>query len=144
MDGMKLRTIMLAGLALTAILSYGQAPDASADARIARGKYLAEEVAKCQDCHTPKTEKGDFIKSQWMKGATLDFTPAAPMMGWHSKSVDITSTSALWARWQVAGMTKFLETGKNPRGNKAGPPMPDYTMNHEDADAITAYLKSLP
>ena len=140
MVGMKLRTIVLAGLALTAILSWGQAPDA----KIARGKYLAEEVARCQDCHTPKTEKGDFIKSQWMKGATLDFTPAVPLMGWHSKSVDITSTSQLWARWTADGLVKFLETGKNPRGNKAGPPMPTYTLNHDDADAIVAYMKSLP
>jgi Cytochrome c len=31
-----------------------------------------------------------------------------------------------------------------PRGGKAGAPMPAYTMRHEDADAIVAYLKSLP
>lgn len=142
---MKLRmrfpaALVLAGLALTAIISYGQAQDD----KVARGKYLVEEVARCQDCHTPKTEKGDFIRSQWMKGATLDFTPAVAMMGWHSKSPDITSTSVLFTRWNVEGLVKFLETGKNPRGNKAGPPMPTYTMRHEDADAIVAFLKSLP
>jgi hypothetical protein len=27
---------------------------------------------------------------------------------------------------------------------KAGPPMPAYTLQHDDADAIVAYLKSLP
>ena len=39
---------------------------------------------------------------------------------------------------------KFLETAKNPRGGTAGPPMPAYTLSRDDADAIVAYLKSLP
>ncbi len=41
-------------------------------------------------------------------------------------------------------MAKFLETAKNPRGGKAGAPMPAYNMKPEDAEAIVAYLKSLP
>ena len=42
------------------------------------------------------------------------------------------------------GFSKFLQTAKNPRGGKAGPPMPAYMLRAEDADAIAAYLKSLP
>ena len=37
----------------------------------------------------------------------------------------------------------YLETARNPRGGKAGPPMPAYTMSHDDADAIVTFLKSL-
>jgi len=136
---MKLRTLGLAGLSLAAVLSYGQ----DQDPKVARGKYLAEEVARCQDCHSPKTERGDFIKSQWMKGSTLDFMPASGAPGWRSKSPDVTSASVILSRWGVEGMIKFLETGKNPRGGKAGAPMPPYTMKHEDAEAIVAYLKTL-
>jgi cytochrome c2 len=139
---MRVRTLLLAGAALAVIFSFGLAQ--AQDDKVARGKYLAEEVAKCQDCHTPKLETGAFIKSQWMKGAALSFTPAVPLPGWHPKSPDITSTSQLWSRWTEAGLVKFLETGKNPRGNKAGPPMPEYNLKHEDAEAIVAYLKSLP
>jgi len=40
-------------------------------------------------------------------------------------------------------MVAFLETGKTPRGNPAGPPMPTYTLKHDDAVAIVAFLKSL-
>ena len=54
------------------------------------------------------------------------------------------STSALWTRWGQDGFSKFLQTAKNPRGGKAGPPMPAYMLKAEDADAIAAYLKSLP
>ena len=41
------------------------------------------------------------------------------------------------------GMVKFLETGKNPRGDKADPPMPAYTLSHDDAVAVMTCLKSL-
>ena len=139
---MKLRTSISGGLALAVIFSCSFAQ--AQDDKIARGKYLAEEVAKCQDCHTPKMDNGDFIKSQWMKGAALGFTPAAAVPGWRPKSPDITSTSTLWKRWTDDGLVKFLETGKNPRGNKAGVPMPAYALRHEDAEAIAAFLKSLP
>jgi len=114
------------------------------DAKSQRGKYLVEEVARCQECHTPKSESGEFDKAKWLKGATLASAPITPIKGWHATSPDLTSTSALWTRWGADGMTKFLETAKNPRGGAAGPPMPAYTLQHDDADAIVAYLKSLP
>jgi hypothetical protein len=114
------------------------------DAKVERGKYLVEEVARCQECHTPKTETGEFNRSQWMKGATLTVTPSAPIADWHQKSPDLTSTSTLWQRWNEDGFSKFLQTARNPRGGKAGPPMPAYMLPADDADAITMYLKSLP
>jgi mono/diheme cytochrome c family protein len=114
------------------------------DSRIERGKYLVEEVGRCQECHTPKTDAGEFDKSRWMKGATLVGVPSTPVADWHQKSPDLTSTSALWTRWGQDGFSTFLQTAKNPRGGKAGPPMPAYMLKAEDADAIAAYLKSLP
>ncbi len=111
---------------------------------VERGRYLVEQVGRCQECHTPKTETGELDKSQWMKGATLIAVPSAPVADWHQKSPDITSTSALWTRWGQDGFSKFLQTARNPRGGKAGPPMPAYMLQVEDADAIAAYLKSLP
>ena len=131
----------LTGLAVvaTTLTLFGQ------DAKIERGKYLVEEVARCQECHTPRSDAGEFDRAQWMKGATLIGVPPAPApAGWHQKSPDLTSTSALWTRWGQDGFSKFLQTAKNPRGGKAGPPMPAYMLKAEDADAIAAYLKSLP
>ena len=111
---------------------------------VERGRYLVEQVGRCQECHTPKTDTGELDKSQWMKGATLIAVPSAPVADWHQKSPDITSTSALWTRWGQDGFSKFLQTARNPRGGKAGPPMPAYMLQAEDADAIAVYLKSLP
>ena len=129
-------TWLVCSLAVT--LFAADSPDA------ARGKYLVEEVGKCQECHTPRLESGELDKTKWLKGATLDFQPMHEVKGWHKKSPDLTSTSTLFQRWKVEGLVKFLETGLGPKGNKADPPMPTYTLSHEDAQAIVAYLKSLP
>jgi cytochrome c2 len=135
-------SILTAGLAVTAMQMLGQ-DAASGDAKVARGKYLLEEVARCQDCHTPKMDNGNLIKSQWMKGATMNITPAAPVAGWHATSPDVTPAGQVWKRWGEEGMVNFLMTGKNPRGGAAGPPMPTYMLKREDAEAIVAFLKSL-
>jgi mono/diheme cytochrome c family protein len=124
------------------VTSFGQ--DAKQTPQVERGKYLAEQVSRCQDCHTPKTATGEFVKEQWFKGTTLNVTPSAPIADWHQKSPDITSTSALWQRWGQDGLVAFLQTAKNPRGGKAGPPMPAYTLTKDDAEAIVAFLKTLP
>ena len=126
-----------------AVLMFGQDAGAGPDGKVARGKYLVEEVAKCQECHTPKLDNGNFIKSQWMKGATMNLISAAPVAGWHSVTPDVTPGGALWKRWGDEGMLAFLMTGKTPRGGNAGPPMPAYTLKREDAEAIVAFLKSL-
>jgi hypothetical protein len=49
----------------------------------------------------------------------------------------------MWERWGDKGVVTFLETAKNPKGHYADAPMPRYQMKAEDAEAVTAYLKSL-
>jgi mono/diheme cytochrome c family protein len=139
MMNMNKRFTFLVSIALVAA-----APAFAQDQKAQRGKYLVEEVARCQECHTPKTDAGDLDMAKMLKGAKLNVAPIATIAGWHAASPDLTSTSPLWQRWGEDGLVKFLETAKNPRGGKAGAPMPAYTMKHEDADAIVAYLKSLP
>jgi hypothetical protein len=129
---------LAAGLTILCLTVFGQ------DEKIARGKYLVEDVARCQDCHTPHLiVSGELVKSAWLKGATIDFVSVNQPPNWRSKAPDLTSTSPLWARWNDDGMVKFLETGMNPKGTKPNPPMPSYTLNHEDAVAVAAFLRSL-
>lgn len=145
MSGPGLRFAVLPALLLISSAAWTPAPAnaQNSDDRVVRGKYVVEQLARCQDCHTPKLINGGFIESAWLKGATLDVVPVNQTAGWHPKTPDITSTSTLWSRWGDDGMATFLETGKNPRGNKAGPPMPAYNMSREDALAVVAFLKSL-
>lgn len=112
--------------------------------KIARGKYLAEEVAQCQSCHTPKLQSGEYDKSKWLKGAVLNVQPIEPIQDWHKTAPDITPYGRLWKTWTEAGVLKYMQTGLTPKGRHAGPPMPTYKLPAEDAEAIVAYLKSLP
>ncbi len=108
------------------------------------GRYLAEEVGKCADCHTPKNEKGELDRTKWMKGRVMEIQPIETMKDWHKTSPDITPGGRLWTRWGgEAAMVKYLTTGLTPKGTLAGPPMPAYKMKREDAEAIVEYLKTL-
>ncbi len=131
-----LKLIAMVGVTCGVVLAADSSP-------VARGKYLVEEVAKCGECHSPRTETGDFDKANWLKGTPLDFAPTHEIKDWHKTAPDITGGSRLMQRWGEEGLTKFLETGLGPRGNKADPPMPEYHLTHEDAVAIVAYLKSI-
>lgn len=135
--------LFVVALLPVAAVSVARAQDSKNQARLDRGRYLVEEVARCQECHTPQLENGEFDKTQWMKGATLVGVPAKQIPDWHQKAPDITSTSRLWERWKMEGFVNFLKTGKTPRGGKSGPPMPAYKVSAEDAEAMAAYLASL-
>src|SRR5207248_5955186 len=87
--------------------------------KVARGKYLVEEVARCQECHTPKSADGQFDKEKWMKGALLNIQPIEPVKGWHKTSPDLTKGGRLWQRWGEQGLINFFKTGKGPSGNTA-------------------------
>jgi mono/diheme cytochrome c family protein len=107
------------------------------------GKYLAEEVGKCQDCHTPRTAGGKLDEKRWMKGAVLNVQPIRPIPKWHKEAPDLTPAGKLWKTWGEEGIVKFLSEGVTPRGTSAGPPMATYKLRREDARAIVDYLKSL-
>jgi len=110
----------------------------------ARGKYLVEEVARCQECHTPKLPDGQFNREKWLKGAVLNVQPIDPIKGWHKTSPDLTASGRLWqGRWGQAALVKLLSTGSGTGGNPADPPMPAYKMTLDDAEAVVEYLKTL-
>jgi mono/diheme cytochrome c family protein len=111
----------------------------SSSATIARGKYLVENVGLCGDCHTPHNEKGEPLKDQWLKGATLDFKPTVPVPVWADKAVNIAGLPG----WNKDAAIKFFMTGIGYNELPARPPMPQYRFNRQDSEAIVAYLQSL-
>jgi mono/diheme cytochrome c family protein len=133
-----LRTSLFLFLAVGALAAQNQTAE-----KIKRGRYLAVEVGKCQDCHTPRAESGELDSSKWMKGAVLDFAPLKEVKGWHKTSPDLTPAGRLWNRWGRANLVKYLQTGLTPAGKPADPPMPAYKLEAEDAEAIVAYLETL-
>jgi len=124
-------------LALTAGLSSFASPAQSA--KVVRGKYLAEGVGMCGDCHTPRNEKGEPVPGKTLQGAVLAFKPIAPMPVWADKSSNIAGLPG----WTDEQAVKFLMTGIAYNELPGRPPMPQYRFNEQDAEAIVAYLRSL-
>jgi mono/diheme cytochrome c family protein len=129
-------------LALASLPLAAQSPKANA-AKVERGRYLAVEIGKCQECHTPRLETGEHDQERWFKGAVLDFAPLKEVKGWHKTSPDLTPNGKLWAKWGEPALIKYLQTGLTPKGTPAEPPMPTYKLTAADAEAIVAYLKTL-
>ena len=113
----------------------------SADSpNVARGRYLVEEVAKCPECHTPRDANGKLDQQAWLQGAPIWITPVRPIENWADNAPPLAGLPS----FRDEQMFRVLEKGEGPEGELLRPPMHTYHMNHEDAQAITAYLKSLP
>jgi hypothetical protein len=105
-----------------------------------RGRYLVEEVAKCAECHTPRDERGELRANAWLRGAPIWIKPVAPISNW----ADHAPPLAGFPSFTEEQGERILEKGTGPEGEELRPPMHIYHMNHADAKAIIAYLKSLP
>lgn len=132
--------IILAWLASAALLPAAETnhPPATA-AQIEHGKYLVERVCLCGDCHSPRNDKGEFDRAQWLQGELIGFKPDHPMP-FAAIAPPIAGLPS-YAKDEAA--LNFLETGTNTAGKLAMAPMPQFRFNHEDALAVVAYLRSL-
>lgn len=135
----RLLALLSAASALSALTA--GATETKADAAlIARGRYLVADVAGCGDCHSPRDQQGQFIPSLLLKGAPLGFAPTVPMPAWAAVAPAIAGLPTLTTEQGV----QFLMTGLRPDGSMPRPPMPQFRLSREDAEAVVAYLKSLP
>lgn len=107
---------------------------------VERGRYLAEEVAKCSECHTPRNARGELRADAWLRGAPIWIKPVANIPDW----ADNAPALAGFPSFTEEQGERILEKGTGPEGEVLRPPMHIYHMNHADAKAIIAYLKSLP
>ncbi|MGC2448519.1 MAG: cytochrome c [Candidatus Sulfotelmatobacter sp.] len=108
-------------------------------ARIARGKYIADGVAMCGMCHTPRNDAGDIDRGRWLDGAALWLLPAHPQQDWPLKAPRIAGTPP----GSDEDMVRLLTTGIWKDKGYLRPPMPQFRMSREDAEAVVAYLRSL-
>lgn len=128
-------------LILTASMAAAQGKPAANHARlIAHGKYLVTRVAGCADCHSPRNERGEEIAGRELQGAPLGFQPIHPVPGWVAVAPPIAGLEG----WTESEAVHFLMTGLDRSNKPAAPPMPQYRLLRRDAEAVVAYLKSLP
>ena len=124
-----------------AVLILGVVPPGSSrdDTRAERGRYLAERVAMCVQCHTPRNERGEIVPQRLFHGAPVPVTSPFPGTEWAPHAPRLAGLPG----WAEEDFLTLLETGSRPSGQVPRPPMPPFRMSREDAQAVAAYLKSL-
>jgi mono/diheme cytochrome c family protein len=117
----------------------GTAGNSSNAASISRGKYIVTEVAKCGNCHTPRTQNGEIDYNRWLAGGPVPYLPAQPERDWPLLCPRIGGLPPA----SDAEMITLLTTGIWTTGKPLRSPMPEFHMTRADAEAVLAYLKSI-
>ncbi|MGH6989009.1 MAG: c-type cytochrome [Stellaceae bacterium] len=114
-------------------------PTRSAEWR--RGRYLAEAVAHCQECHTPRNFMGGRDESMAYSG-----NPHGPD-GQDAPNITPDPSSGIGG-WSVADITQLLTDGQTPDFDFVGSGMAEVVKGTgalipADRHAIAVYIKSL-
>jgi mono/diheme cytochrome c family protein len=129
--------------------THAQAPSKAAKAstaapasqsQIDHGRYLVEDVGMCEECHTPRDDNGNLDESRRLQGAAIWITPVHPTTNWAMRAPAL----AGFPGFSEAQGEQILENGVGPNGLAIQPPMHIYHMTPADAQAVIAYLRSLP
>ena len=108
-------------------------------ALVERGKYIVENVAMCERCHTPRDENGNPERSNWLKGGPIQLMQTYPTPTWATREPRIAGAPPGTDEQFITLMT----TGISRTGAPPNLPMPPFRMTRQDAEAVLAYLKSL-
>lgn len=107
--------------------------------KVTRGQYIVNGVAMCGMCHTPRNDANEIDRGRWLDGAALWLLPAHPDANWPLKAPRIAGTPP----GSDEDMVRLLTTGIWKDKGYLRPPMPQFRMSREDAEAVVAYLRSL-
>lgn len=102
------------------------------------GRYLAEALGHCGECHTPRNGLGAMDISRWLAGG--------PLPGGTHPLPDLTPAGLGWSE---ADLMTFLQTGFTPEFDVAGGEMALVNRNlatlpEADLASLVAYLKAVP
>jgi len=103
-----------------------------------RGRYLAEGLAHCGACHTPRDRLGAEIAAQAYDGAWTD--------GWHAPALNGHSPAV--RAWTADELFSYLRTGFSATHAAAAGPMGEVTRElalapEADARALAGYFADL-
>lgn len=142
----RLACVSVAGLALVVLALVAAAPAQAQASRveIARGKYLVA-FGGCFDCHTPGYFLGKPDMANALSGSEVGFE--IPDLGvFHGPNLTPDKETGL-GTWTKRQIVTALQKGTRPDGRVLAPIMPwraFASLTKRDAEAIAAYLKSLP
>jgi mono/diheme cytochrome c family protein len=103
-----------------------------------RGRYIAEAMAHCGECHTPRNALGGMDKARWLGGA--------PNPTGEGRIPNITPGALNWSESEIV---EYLTSGFTPEFDSASGHMVHVVENMarlpvSDREAVAAYLKAVP
>jgi mono/diheme cytochrome c family protein len=116
-------------------------PHADRSAEWNRGAYLAEALAHCGDCHTPRNPAQALNNRRKFAGAVT--------AGWHAYNITADPSSGI-AAWSDAELAEYLHSGHAAGHGPAGGPMAEEidvstsTLTAADLSALITYLRTIP
>lgn len=116
------------------------APDPAATDEVNRGRYLAEGLAHCGECHNARPVAGTSKWKGSLQGGVID--------SWYAPNITSDARDGI-GKWSNAEIANYLKTGIAPGKTLALGPMAQtvHSLSQlSDADllAIAAYLKATP
>ena len=113
-------------------------PDPARSEAWNRGRYLAEGVAHCGACHTPRNALGAEQRDRHFAGA--------PIEGWYAYAINDASPAPV--PWTADDLAAWLRQGWHERHGVSRGPMAPVTANlgsvpETDVRAIATYVASL-
>lgn len=121
----------------------------SVDPKIEYGAYLVRHVAGCMECHTPRLPSGAFDESRLLSGVldVEDLVPEDDARGAiHGRNLTPHRETGVGG-WSDQELMDAFMHGRSPQGRILHWTMPYWlyhSMVEEDADAIVAFLRSIP
>jgi mono/diheme cytochrome c family protein len=116
-------------------------PSAAHDAAWNRGSYLAQALAHCGDCHTPRNLMFATRNGRKYAGAIVN--------GWKAYNITSDNETGIGA-WSDEEVEQYLSSGHAEARGSAGGSMAeaiDLSLRHlssEDIAALTRYLRTVP
>lgn len=104
----------------------------------ARGRYIAEALAHCGECHTPRNALGGMDAARWLGGA--------PNPSGEGRIPNITPGKL---GWTAGDIVQYLTTGFTPEYDSVGGHMAHVVENmarlpEADRQAVAEYLLAVP
>jgi Cytochrome c len=106
---------------------------------IAHGRYLAEHVAMCIECHSGRDAQGNIIESELFLGGPIPFAPPWPN-DWANRAP---RNRGLPGYTDEQALRLLTEGAIGRDGTQLRPPMPRFRMTTQDAADVIAFLRSL-
>jgi mono/diheme cytochrome c family protein len=132
---MPIRIALVVAALLIASSAFAQTP-------AERGKYLVNTIMTCQNCHTPKGERGAPVYAKDLSGG-LEFDEPPFKVTAPNITRDKATGIGGWTDTQIR---TALRTGKRPNDVQLAEVMPTSyygIVTERDMDAIVAYLRTV-